>query len=253
VAPWTQRITLEWGPELRFYERRIEVLRALEDRGELHAFYVSDTEVRARLHGEDCELVLRRDLLDIALQSPTADAAKGWEAAGIALSAIEPSRPRGFRAYFQHIAPLNVDFVTAVARGRERLFRLPPMEGDVEFTDWAFLADLSAAEEVQGQVEFGIVQRSEIPARLRREVGRAARGGGGPGVTANLDIAKFADVSLFADSWLRKTYEGPGQFVQSALEFWETSRRRADRVVEGLHLALTDGEEKKIRKVLPHE
>jgi hypothetical protein len=253
VEPWTQRIILRWVTELRFYERRIEVLRAVKDEGLLHAFAVTEGDVRGRLAGDDCEMILAPSLLDITLHTPGVDLARIWRAVEIVMAAVKPERPVGFQAFFQYLAPLDLDFDSAIARGRQRLFRLPLPTGDVDFTDWAITADLSVAgtPDVTAQTEFGIVRREEIPGRLQRLVGRMSRIAGAARPGANLDMSAFADVSLFADSMWNTSYKGEESFCDAALQFLKASRTRADGVVEGLYVALTNGEEKTMRKVLP--
>lgn len=253
MEPWSQRIVLDWVTELRFYEQRIEVLRAVKDEGLLHAFVVTESDVRGRLGGDECEMILAPGLLDITLFTPKVDLARVWRAVEIAMRAVQPERPGGFRTLFQHLVPLELEFDAALARGRERLFRLPLPVGDVDSTDWAMTVDLVEREDaaVAAQAEFGIVRRDEIPARLQRAIGRMRPFAGSPGGAANLDMAQFADVSLFADSTWRRPYVGDGSFCDAALQFLKASRTRADGVVEGLHVALTNDEEKTMRKVLP--
>jgi hypothetical protein len=237
---------LQWEPELRFYEHRIAILRALQDRDELHAFYVSDEAVRGRLTNDDRELVVARDRLDISFRSPEAEAENGWDAVRLALSLIRPARPIGCQVYLQHVIPLNLDFDAAVDAGYRRLFSVPPVEG-VQFGDWAFLSDLVSADgtESHAGIEFGIVRREEVPDRLERRVGRAGRVGGGGGYAPNVDLATFADVSLFADSWWSSIYATKTPFVESALQFWYTSRERADGVVDAVYVALNHEDEQK--------
>jgi hypothetical protein len=235
VAPLTQRIVLEWEPELRFYELGVQVLRLLQDRGELNAFSVEPEEVRGRLLEDRCVMVLSRARLDLTFWGADLDVMRGWDAATLAYGMVRPTTPTGFQIQLQHVVPLPSPFAAAVAAGYRRLFDLPGVEG-VQFDDWAFLSDLVVPDgPARGGVEFGIVQPHEVELRLARHVGRAGRSlPGGSGFAPSVDLSTFADASLFADSWWSGPYESGTPYIQAALEFWGASRERSDRVVDAI-------------------
>jgi hypothetical protein len=149
----------------------------------------------------------------------------------------------------QHLLPLPTSPPAAIAAGYRRLFKMPEIE-EIRFSDWAFLSDITVGDEetARAGVEFGIVTPEEIPRRLARQAGRVGASVGGQGFVPNLDQETFAEASLFADSWW---YGSPAEqmpFIQAALQFWYTSRERADRVVEAIHVALCREDEQRGRR-----
>jgi hypothetical protein len=241
-----------WRPELRFYERRVAILREFEDRGELRAFRVGDDFVDARLSDRGDQLTVRQDGLTLQLLAPDADATRAWQAAAVAISAVEPSRTRRMVATFQHVVDLELAFADAVSLGYARLVAgLGDRIGDTHVADWALMADLRPGEgdsEPSGQVEFGIVRDAEVPYRLARRAGRVGREA--PRTSHELwSPSDFPNVALFADSmWTIEGSDAPDDVMQEALAFWDATRTRASTLVDDLISRLkTDEDAREMR------
>jgi hypothetical protein len=242
--PWTQTISVAWRPELSFYEKRIAILRVLEDRGDLTAFRVRDDTVEARLFGGAGFMSVRQGGLRLQLRGPDTDVEKAWAAATSAVSDLDPALPRSVSVSFQHVLELSMAFDDAVDRGYARLFAGLPHQ-EVRFADWALLSDLEFQEPAAvGLIEFGIVRDHEIEQRLARQVGRA--GAEDPTQGFTWDKAGFPKVALFADTTLRGAL-APGALGHVALldatrVFWEGCRARVGTLVDGLYERLSDDE-----------
>jgi hypothetical protein len=236
---WTQSLSLRWRPELRFYEKRVEILRTLEEEGFLRAFRVHESAIDARLFDSRDALSVRQDGLVLHLRRSDSDLDRALRAVEISLSTLSPSQPRQRSASFQFLTPVDMEFEAAVRQaygGALGSLRT----GSIDVSDWAFLVDLTD-DGTTGQIEFGIVRAEEVPLRLSLTVGRIDREfdresqpppyAGGP--------EEFAPVSLFADLWLAR--EGGGDAVTLREEvpgFWQTARDEAGNLVSTLETAL---------------
>lgn len=247
MPPWTQRIVLDWRPELRYWEVRTRILRQIEDRGELNAFRITNEDVRGLLFGGGCELIIRPDQLDLMINTPALDPGRCWEVAAEALRAIGPSRPTEIEVLMHHIIGLEQpERDPAIAVATERLFSLPSIGTDVSVRDWALLCDLEVAGSTgTDQMEFGILGRNELPARLLKNIGRNRHrvNRAPPARTVDLDLDAFPSVALFVDSSWTAAHTDAASFVDAALEFWARSRDRADEVAQALHTRVV-GEQK---------
>jgi len=176
AAPWTQNIRITWRPELRFYERRIDLLRELEDLGHLRAFRVTDTGVEARLFDSMHILAVRSNGVMLRFLGPeeshTADA---WDTLTRAIAAMEPQSIIEMSAAYQHLAPLTMTFEEALAQSYKTFLTQPG--GELVLGDWAMLVDVDKVGDVpaNGQIEFGIVRAREVPDRLSHRAGRPGR------------------------------------------------------------------------------
>jgi hypothetical protein len=243
TEPWTQSIELHWGPELRFYEERVALLRALEDRGSLHAFRVGESFVDARLFDDQCMLSVQQDRMELQMLAPSVDEEKAWDTVALVLACIQPSHPHLVVASFQHLVPLPLDFDEAVSRGQERILQPYTPPGDITLGDWAVLSDIHVDGDPErfGTVEFGIVRAHEVPRRLSRFAGRVGgRRRVGP---EHWDATHFEDVSLFADSWWRREVSEPTNLRASARAYSSDCRRRSSILVEDLHTRLSMDED----------
>ena len=157
-----------------------------------------------------------------------------------------PLEPSQYRVLFHHVVALDLQMPSAIGDAAARLFSLPGFAGSgVSMSDWAFLADLAVdAPNVTAQMEFGVLAEQELPMRLQRYVGRVAHGLERPS-TPDFDNANFPKSALFAESSWSTPHPGGEPLVQTALEFWERSRERADEVVGALHTTITGNQQKK--------
>lgn len=239
IVPWTQSLHLYWRPELRFYEKRIAILKQLEDQGILRAFRVEEGFVDAQLFRSRDRLTVKKDGLDLQLFSPDADPERATEALNIALSEVGPTTPRVASATFQYIVEIDLDFAEAVSRGHGRV--LGDLPGRLNFGDWAVLSDITLDEpSCTGTVEFGIIQANEAPRRLARLAGRAGESRGQS--LQRWEAEEFPDVAIFCDGTLNGTLEGKAEtLASSAAEFWDAARSAQGDLTEGLRaILLTD-------------
>ena len=243
ASPITQSIRLRWRPELRFYERRIEILRMLQDRSLLEAFRVDAGSIDAELPGYRW-ISMRESGLTLNLLTETMDTNQAWTIVESLIGEIGPLRYTHARASYQHLAELPFDFEEAQTRADDRLYQRLSTD-EIALTDWALLADLSAKgpPASKGQIELGIVRRGEVVDRLTRGAGRRAPGMEHLG-SRNWQPDEFKAVSLFADSDLICLASAGREevFLDDARAFWASSRDQMGRLIEALGSRLTEEE-----------
>jgi hypothetical protein len=203
VPPWTQALSIRWGPALRFYEQRIAILRDFEDQGVLKAFVVSEDRIAARLLDPGHRFSIGREGLRLSLAGMNADFESVWPFVSAAVDHLVPLRTRGMTVDMQHLIELEKPFRDAVMAAQASLCAVPPI-GELSYEDFALLLDLQGPMATRGQVELGIIRADEAPTRLSRSIGRLE--GGSPGETkVNWAGTEFPAVALFVDStWSRR-------------------------------------------------
>jgi hypothetical protein len=254
AAPWTQNIRITWRPELRFYERRIDLLRELEDLGHLRAFRVTDTGVEARLFDSMHILAVRSNGVMLRFLGPeeshTADA---WDTLTRAIAAMEPQSIIEMSAAYQHLAPLTMTFEEALAQSYKTFLTQPG--GELVLGDWAMLVDVDKVGDVpaNGQIEFGIVRAREVPDRLSHRAGRL--GEETAASEQSWEGRTFAETSLFAESALRIGSEASagvlareGSIVHSARKFSTDAQLAVNDFVDRVQQALLPNQEEAERR-----
>ena len=239
----TQSIRLRWRPELRFYERRIAILKRFEEHG-LEAFSVEEDAVSIRLPNWRW-LSVTSSGLTVSMLAEDDDPDDAWADIEVVYEQLQPLQFSHARVSYQHVVELPLTFEEAIARGHDRLYR-GLSTSEVTLTDWALLSDIVTVgpPAARGQVEFGIVRKHEVPARLSRLTGRS------PGMLhlgqREWDLTAFKDVSLFADSDLTSPAEAGREaaFLGDASSFWNTSREQMTRLVAELRDKLVGDEER---------
>lgn len=227
------RIRLNWEQELRYYEHRLEVLRTLEDQGELKSFSVSGELVTASV-SPSVGCVFASNHFEV---SATLGGSGDHVRALIALlvATIKPRVIVRLAASFQHVVPIEKSYDDARFSGARSLLAAFP---DV-VEDYALLMDAQMpGGEGKYKIEFGVVEAGDIQRRLRQEVGRME------GVTEASSVLKlgikradFPPVALFADSVWFAAGEAPSADPASAvLAFLDAAESDARRVVAHLHL-----------------
>ncbi len=230
--PFTQSLTLSWLPELRFFERRYEILRALQDRGDMWAFHASDTGIQARLFDLDHQLTVRQHNASLHLLAPAPQADRAWDVFAFAVTAIQPRQAQTMALTFQFVEPLPLDFDAAIRIAHSSLVHIPGTDA-IQAGDWALLVDLSVSEPegADGQTEFGIIKATETAPRLRRDISRVTMAEAPTMVADQWEDAQFAPVSLFVDVTFRAP-ASPGAGMLDALHgFWNDLRREAGNLV----------------------
>jgi hypothetical protein len=240
TAPVTQSIRLRWRPELCFYDERIPILRAFEDKGVLQAFRVSEETVDAQLP-DWTWLSVAQSGLTLDVLTDKVDVEASWLTIETVIEKLGTLHFSHARVSYQHVVELGVSFEDALTVARNRLY--PDVGTDaVVISDWALLADLELAgpPPAEGQIEFGIARAWEIPFRLRRAAGR------GPGMAhigeREWVADEFKEPALFADSDLKckATVGREESFLDDARQFWASSRGEMSRLVAGFRSKFVD-------------
>lgn len=239
-SPWTQSLSLLWRPELSFYEKRVEILKAFEEQGILRAFRVEGDSVDAQLFDSRDRLTVKQDGLSLQLLDPDADPSRALQALEVALDAVAPSRPWHISVSFQYVNELAPSFDEVVQSAYGRLLG-DLNTADKSFGDWAVLIDLHLQGfPSKGQVEFGIIKADEAPRRLARTAGKMGNASGRREIDRWRET-KFPDVALFADARAEDQLGDRPQdvgLVAIVTEFWDASRREVGTLVERLHSIL---------------
>jgi hypothetical protein len=238
-SPWTQGLSIFWRPELSFYEKRVDLLKAFEEQGILKAFRVEESSVDAQLFASRDRLTVRHNGLDLRLLASGADQDRALGALDIALESIEPRSPWRLSYSSQYIVGLDLGFEEAVERAYGRLMGDLNGSAGGPFGDWSALVDLRFEDfPSTGQIEFGLITGDEAPGRLSRNAGRMA--GSGQSDEVLWRNTEFPGVALFADGRadqdLRQRYEGG--LAAITRDFWNASSVKLGELVEGLHSKL---------------
>lgn len=239
VAPRTQSVMFEWRPELSFYEKRFEILRHLEEERSMWAFRTGENFAEARLIDQWHQLSIRQDRATMHLLSLAPYADETWKALSYAVDTIEPRYPSAMAVSFQYLAPLDLTFDVAVARGYRRVLARVEADG-IRGADWAVLMDLELEgwPGAIGQTEFGIVEAVEVPRRLSRVAGRTNLAEAAT-IPPNLwETEEFPPVALFADVTFRTPVESRLAGLADLRTFWESARDRAGNLVAALKAKL---------------
>ena len=235
VDPWSETLSASWRPELCFYERRTELLRALDDLQRLRAFKVREDSVRGLL-GPKVEVILSAGGLEVVTQGPDPPTDDARVALDLAFEIIAPRRLVAATVLLQFIVPLDQDYETVKARAaRDAAVTLIP---GLPLTDFSFLAD--GYEEHCGatwQVEMGIIDRSEAIDRVMRARSRIQAPGGPSGLRPPTEEA-FPDVAFFSDwYWSQRWRDAPEAPLVEVRDLWATARADSMRYVEDAQLA----------------
>jgi hypothetical protein len=238
TRPWTQVLALDWRPELRFLERRIELMRVLQEGGKMLSFRIDDREIAARFEG--AELTMSLDGASLWVGRRTEGLTAGLQALGFALAAVLPGEVALMQAWLTHVIPLEGSYDELRIGSGRRLFPWWP----ADMTDYSVLIDGRArAADTNFQCEAGLVSREEILPRVNRNVGRTGR----PTSQGMLEIdtASLPQVALFADSTWSFVPDTPlddPQIFERATSFLYSATAEANELVNGLAAAVGSGE-----------
>ena len=247
LAPWTQSLSLRWRPELSFYERRVDILKAFEEQGILRAFRVEEGKVDAQLFDSRDRLTVKQDGLDLQLLTPDAEPDRALQAVKRALREVGPKNPWQVSGSFQHITEIALAFDEAVGRAHGRVIG-ELNAGALKFGDWAVLVDLAFGEPpAAGRVEYGIIRAQEAPRRLARIAGRAGSAEGREHALKGWESHTFPDVSIFSDGAAARSLEGKeGDLAAVAAEFWVSARNELASISESLHAILVADDARRV-------
>jgi hypothetical protein len=226
MEPWTHRLEVVVNPSLGYYENRFAALRTLERDGLLWAHRVEDDRISVRLGDPNHVLVLEPTSFEVASFMPSGDLNRLHHAFSATWEAIEPKGVLRLIAGFQWLVPLRESYEDARLYASEALLG---SVGGITDPDPAVL--LFAASELSGavmQFECGIVETSEIPYRLSREIG--AIGEATPEAPRTLWQAEsLPDVAFFSDSAMFVT--DVGDTPASIISRWQDACKEIELVV----------------------
>jgi hypothetical protein len=234
AVPWTQLLAVSWRPQLRFYDERIRILHALEERGALRSFAVEEHRIGARVSDNGHELTFRRDGMTIDVFGPVEGLDAVWDQVALAQELLQIGATRRATARFRYVAPLDdMAFEEALAATNSAVFSLPS-DGGVIPTDYALLFDATLGDGVTGQIEFGIV-RGSAEAR-RRLTGVGERIGPVSPAAARKDWSRttFPDVALFVDASWEQKRDAEDENLEAVRELWTTWNAQTGAFVDGL-------------------
>jgi hypothetical protein len=195
----SREVQVRWSPQLDFFEARLDTMRRLDSQFGLAGFRVTSDSMEALVRNVG-ELSLGPDHLQLRSLSPAYDPER-FE--GCIRSALEPFSPADCRVVFRYQLLNEMDLDYDTARRSAIAAWLTPLLG-ARIDDAAVLVD--AVDDATGigfQVEYGIVKRAEVEARLSRWVGRTRTDAGSAISGMAPDLHDLPAVAVFADfTWM---------------------------------------------------
>ena len=199
VLMWAQEARLLWRPELRFYEKRTELLRRFEQADCLKAFRWTDQSISAMLDAHaDMEISSRSATLRVmSPRTVLSDVRRSLESV---IDTLKPTEVTLNRLRLAVLIPLDRDFLeTAASTGA---IIEPALAPEARPADWSVLLDgHSVTTGFSFQVEYGVIRQEEAIPRLARRYARISPEQPMPSPEL-LDDADLPDCALFLDwSW----------------------------------------------------
>jgi hypothetical protein len=239
---WTQTASLQWAPELRYYEHRAGILRMMKEAGLLTAFKVGDSHAGAQLGDDSHEIDFSHRDLVAAVRARDGDVQRVRRAAELVLSELRPMGVGRASFAFQHLHPLEMDYDDARRTGIASLLGTSEL-GPVVLGDFANLLDGVAADPpCTVDAEYGIVSADEIPRRLSREMGRIRGSGRQPrSPIRKMDVSDLPPVALFIDAtWTLTERIADDAVLDRFIQAWDACRIVSDEFAESVHAQLFD-------------
>lgn len=217
---YTHDAQIRWKPNVRFLEMRSEVLRGLESLDELSHLALDEGAVSVSLSG-GLDVRVTTDEVAFARSSGPLDG-RAREITSMLERVLDPAVSM-VTCRSQHLLALShLEYREATALAARTWLAAVPLSGD--FFDSAVLADGYSPElRAAFQVEFGVVERSEIPPRFMRRLGRVQGHSHRP---PQLD--ELPTVALFADmGWTATASQDEGR--ENGEWAWSVLERTIDR------------------------
>jgi hypothetical protein len=225
-----------WPPQLKFFEARLKTMSRLDHEFGLAGFRIQEDRIEALVRNVG-EVTVGPDRLRIAVMSPAYDIDRFNECIRIALEPFEPDNCVTFLR-FQTLQAFDVEYAPAQAKAIDGwLTRVP----GVVPGDAAVLFDaLDIESEMPFQVEYGVVSRAEIPARLRRSVGRTRTPEDKQQTGLDVDTADLPAVATFADFRWSNSLSGKGLTSDVVLQVASTALARTMSIAGEIHKLALD-------------
>jgi hypothetical protein len=216
---WTQSLSITWRRSIGYYQQRFNLLERLDKEGLLKAFKADEDEVGGRLRDNAHEILVHPNGLRGNILQPTGDRARLERAIDLTLETIGDLQVNRIALTVQFIIPVEGDYDKARTSSGQTL--LGHVVGDIGIADWAVLMDSKpSASGLEGQFEFGILSKNEIPIRLGRRAGRTGHfSQAAPSIPTFFPEGKreLPDVAMFLDGmWV---WTGRGEQVAIRQQF----------------------------------
>jgi hypothetical protein len=230
LSLWTQRIEVRWQQNLRFYEHRYEVLRAFEDGGYLRSLREREERIFVRVGTAHQLVSFGPRGMSLALLRPDADETLVRTAASEVWERLQPRVTGGLRLGFQWLRELSEPYAEA-RKSAARSLLGEPFSDDAE--DFALLFDGKKDDPAaRYRLELGVLEASEVPARLARLSGRVAKADLNTPPTL-WQVSSLPSVALFCDQeW--DTADLDDSALPTVLGRIQAVRRAADNVVDNI-------------------
>jgi hypothetical protein len=225
---WTQRVEITWRQNLAFFERRYSVLRELEDEGLLRRFQENDrSEISVRVGSAHQTLTFGDDGLVVAALKPESDLQVLRAAVQVVCDALDPRLSGYPELAFQSLTPL-VGAYDEVRKAAAEALLGGGAVGRVG--DFAVVLDGDLDEPLDDyHLEFGIVEATEVPARLSRRVGFSSSGNSFAPPPGLWQSDQLPAVALFCDSRIDASSLGP-DIVDDLFATLKLGRQAAEEV-----------------------
>jgi hypothetical protein len=228
---WTQRVSCPWRQNIAFYERRYEILRAIEDKGLLRRFQERPNELAVRLQGPHQLVAFRPTGLFLSMLRPDAVSDVVRAVVEVVCGAMSPD-PIGSPTFkFQWLVACETPYDEARKVAAEAFMG---ENHPTQMIDFALVIDGRFDEPFdEYHLSFGVVEAAEAPSRLARGIRRAdEQRDSPPGIWRIEDlppVAVFCDIEMESASPL-----DPGDIVGSLFSALELARDEADQLLTSI-------------------
>jgi hypothetical protein len=229
VSPWAQSLLIDWRPWLSYWERRIKLLRELDDAFDLTDFKLEPTEAGARWGNGSYELSITPDRLTVRGSGVDAERTVLLRAASLAVERLKPFFIGDVRVALAHVVPSDEPSSQLQEAAASELYDswAPP----VNVKDYAVILDGTMKDDRgAAHLEIGIVSKAELPRRLSGLMGQVPAGT--QQAFSWWTNQKLPESAFYIGSvWTWDTgEENPG--MEQIGEFWDTCIKEADACVK---------------------
>jgi hypothetical protein len=199
--PWSQAIEVNWQPCLDYFERHVQLLRHLKDQRILRQFRVSTDEFEARLTDGRTLTVGVAGLKVIEPGGAFSDPGGLKLLAGV-LDSLRP-KVTAARTWMVFVGALDWPLEKAAAFELAARAFCGNLAAEMGMSDISVLADGTADDiDMTYQIEFGVVDATEIPMRASRRYGNRINAPTSPELPPGRE---YPNLAIFADSIWAKT------------------------------------------------
>jgi hypothetical protein len=240
VAPYSQTIALAWRPDLRFFETRTQLLRSLEEDGNLAAFRWTENVIGARL-GRSEVLEFWSGGATLFLANSPEGLAIGQQALTRIFETITPGVVGIREALFQFVLAIDENYDVLRRRTANAVLG-GAMPGET-ITDWSAVADgVSEAANSRYNLEFGIINAEEALNRLSRRVGHIHHPTVAPIPDDVWTLDELPACALFVDSrWVPAGNMARAEGGQEVVDKWAALASEGGRIATKVYEQFQQG------------